>query len=174
MAQTDDVQLREQLTRERAGLQEDDGSWAHDPMLTARTIRELCELGGTGSEPVERGAAWLLERPESEANPGMFFVTDRLVDRQAEILAKLESAGFQVEKHTVWGYPITRASHFWIRRQQDKMMSASPPAEQSKKRTILLRLKPLLRLARYLFWIDNLFNFTEKGVGIVVKARRLT
>jgi hypothetical protein len=32
----------------------------------------------------------------------------------------------------------------------------------------------LLRLARYLFWIDNLFNFTEKGVGIVVKARRPT
>jgi SAM-dependent methyltransferase len=89
-----------------------------------------------------------------------------------EILAKLESAGFQVEKYIVWGYPITRAAHFWIRRQQDKMMSASSSPGQSRKKPILLWLKPLLRLARYLFWIDNLFNFAEKGVGIVVKARR--
>jgi SAM-dependent methyltransferase len=90
-----------------------------------------------------------------------------------EILLKLQDTGYQVEKYTVWGYPISRLLHFWIRRQQDKRIAASPsPTKHSQGRDILLRLKPLLRLGRYLFLLDNLFNFTERGIGIVVKARR--
>ncbi len=89
-----------------------------------------------------------------------------------EILGKLRDTGYHIEKYTVWGYPITRLSHFWIRRQQDKRISASTASRQAHSRDILLRLKPLLRLGRYLFLLDNLFNFTERGVGIVVKARR--
>jgi hypothetical protein len=90
-----------------------------------------------------------------------------------EILLKLRHAGYQVDRYTVWGYPISRLLHFWIRRQQDKRISSPPsPAKPSQRRDILLWLKPLLRLGRYLFLLDNLFNFTERGVGIVVKAHR--
>ena len=90
-----------------------------------------------------------------------------------EILLKLCDTGYQVERYVIWGYPITRLLHFWIRRQQDKRLSSSSlPAAQSRGRDILLWLKPLLRLGRYLFLLDNLFNFTERGVGIVVRARR--
>jgi len=90
-----------------------------------------------------------------------------------EILLKLRDTEYQVEKYTVWGYPITRLLHFWIRRQQDKRIVSLPPTtKQISRRDILLWLKPLLRLGRYLFLLDNLFNFTERGVGIVVKARR--
>ena len=92
---------------------------------------------------------------------------------KAEILLKLGDAGFEIESYVVWGFPITRALHFWIRRQQDRMMTAFPSsAVRLKGKATLLRMKPLLRLAGYLFLFDNLFNFTEKGVGIVVKARR--
>jgi hypothetical protein len=85
----DDDGLRKALIAERLQAQEDDGSWGHDTMLTARRLRELSELGLTRRRAaVRRGAEWLLARAESEANPGMFFLSDRLVDRQAEILAK--------------------------------------------------------------------------------------
>jgi len=56
---------------------------------------------------------------------------------------------------------------------KDKRIATSPSTtERSQGRDILLYLKPLLRLGRYLFLLDNLFNFTERGIGIVVKARR--
>jgi len=87
-----------------------------------------------------------------------------------EILDKLAAAGFAVERYTVWGWPLTRALHFWIRRQQQQRMGRQPAVQ--RERDPLLRLKSLLRLGRYLFLVDNLFNWTERGVGIVVKARR--
>ena len=43
---------------------------------------------------------------------------------------------------------------------------------RSRKGDLLLRLKPLLRVARHLVRFDNLFNATERGVGIVVRARK--
>jgi SAM-dependent methyltransferase len=90
-----------------------------------------------------------------------------------EILLKLRDTEYQVEKYIIWGYPLTRLLHFRIRRQQDKLIASLPsPTEQPQSRDILVRLKPLLRLGRYLFLLDNLFNFTERGVGIVIKARR--
>ena len=86
-----DEALRETLVEERMQEQEEDGSWGQDPMLTARSLRELSELGLTRrSAAVRKGAEWLLARAESEANPGMFFLSDKLVAKQAEILQKRE------------------------------------------------------------------------------------
>jgi hypothetical protein len=85
----DDEGLRKALVEERLREQQEDGSWGHDPMLTARSLRELSELGLTRRSPaVRNGAEWLLARAESEANPGMFFLSDRLVAKQADILMK--------------------------------------------------------------------------------------
>ena len=85
----DDEGLRKALVEERLREQQEDGSWGNDAMLTARSLRELSELGLTRrAAAIRRGAEWLLARAESEANPGMFFLSDRLVARQADILQK--------------------------------------------------------------------------------------
>jgi SAM-dependent methyltransferase len=88
---------------------------------------------------------------------------------KAEILHNLVEAGFAPERVIVWGWPLARLFHFWIRRQQAQRMGPRP--EIARERDPLLRVKSLLRLARYLFLVDNLFNWTEWGVGIVIKAR---
>jgi len=82
------------------------------------------------------------------------------------ILSKLQQAGFRTERYTVWGWPITRTLHFTIRRQQKSLLSA--PARRRNWRL----LRQLMRWGRYVFLLDNLFNWTERGVGIVVSARR--
>ena len=86
--ETDDRRLRQTLVEARHKSQREDGSWEAEPMATARCLRELCELGAGDDPDTHRGAEWLLARAESDANPGMFFLSDRLVARQAEILEK--------------------------------------------------------------------------------------
>ncbi len=89
----DDDPLRQSLVEERLVKQAENGSWGSDTMLTARSLRELSGLGMTRrSAAIRRGAEWLLSQDESEANPGMFFLSDRLVARQAEILTKRKAA----------------------------------------------------------------------------------
>ena len=83
----EDDEVREHLLGERLETQCEDGSWNHDVVLTARHLRELGELGMTrGDEAVARSAQWLLERPRSQWNSGMFFLTDELVAEQARFL----------------------------------------------------------------------------------------
>ena len=89
---------------------------------------------------------------------------------KAEIFQKLERAGFEVTDYRIWGYPLVRLMHLFIRRAQDNRMGSGAKPSKSGKRDILIKLKPLLRLAKYGILFDNLFNFTERGVGIVVKA----
>lgn len=102
-----------------------------------------------------------------------------------EIGEKLRRAGFAVERRVVWGWPITRRMHFKIREEQNKLMGAGSEgktagegvdgeaSEAVRQKARLMKAKPLLRLAKYVFLIDNLFNWTGRGVGVVVKARRL-
>ena len=87
-----------------------------------------------------------------------------------EISEKLTRAGFAVEKCIVWGWPLTRMLHFRIREVQNRRMGDEREVARGKDK--LLKVKPLLRLAKYVFLIDNLFNWTGRGVGVVVKARR--
>jgi hypothetical protein len=82
-----DALLREELVAQRLSEQGDDGSWDGNVPLTARRLRELAALGLTADhDGVRRGAAWLLARPRSAHNPGMFFAADELVDQQASIV----------------------------------------------------------------------------------------
>ena len=82
-----DDELRDQLIGERLEKQFQDGSWDGKVVLTAVMIRELGELGvdPKGSE-ISHGVTWLLNRAESEANPGMFFLNDKQVAKQAQVL----------------------------------------------------------------------------------------
>ena len=88
LAEEGDDRLRQRLVEGRLKTQREDGSWEGEPMATARCLRELAELGAGDSPEAHHGAEWLLGRAESEANPGMFFLSDRLVARQAEILER--------------------------------------------------------------------------------------
>ncbi len=89
---------------------------------------------------------------------------------KAELFEKLGRTGFAIEEYVVWGFPLVRLSHLRIRRAQTRRMGSGAP---SRKRDLLLRLKPLLRIAKHAVRLDNLFNATERGVGIVVRARKV-
>jgi hypothetical protein len=84
-----DEDLRERLILERLEGQGQDGSWEGEVILTARNLRELADLGMTAKdEPVQRAVAWLMARPQSPHNPGMFFAADELVAEQMGIVAQ--------------------------------------------------------------------------------------
>jgi hypothetical protein len=86
-----DEDLRRKLIEQRLRKQRKDGSWEGQLTVTARNLKELFELGvEKNADEIRRGVSWLLERPQSEHNPGMFFVTDDLVKRQAELIKRRE------------------------------------------------------------------------------------
>jgi hypothetical protein len=90
--ESSDESLRQTLVVERLEQQEDDGSWGEHVPLTARTLRELADLGLTREDTnVQRAAAWLLDRPQSEHNPGMFFASDELVQEQAQVVKRRQN-----------------------------------------------------------------------------------
>lgn len=82
-----DDRLREYLVQARLDAQGEDGSWEGSVPVTARTLRELAHLGLTREDrAVGRGVEWLLRRPQSAHNPGMFFAADELVAEQAQVV----------------------------------------------------------------------------------------
>lgn len=88
----DDENLRKALIDERIAQQSANGSWGEHIFLTARNLCELANLGLTAPDKnVESAANWLLTRPESLYNPGMFFGTDDLVTEQAQIIDQRRS-----------------------------------------------------------------------------------
>jgi hypothetical protein len=113
-----DEALRQALIADRVQAQEGNGSWAGDVVLTARALRELAVLGLTGKDrAVQRAVDWLVNRPQSAYNPGMFFSTDALVEEQARIVAdRKEGRGgrFRVlktseKKRVMAGHDLIRA-----------------------------------------------------------------
>ena len=92
VAEPSDDALREDLIWKRLEGQGEDSSWEGQVVMTARNLRELADLGMTGEdEPIRRAADWLLDRPQSVHNPGMFFAADELVAEQARIIAERQS-----------------------------------------------------------------------------------
>ena len=89
---------------------------------------------------------------------------------KSEIFSKLEMAGFSISDYVVWGFPLTRYFTHFIRKQQTELMTVSANKQPQKKKQLFMKYKLLLKPLKYLFLIDNLFNFTEKGVGIIIKA----
>jgi hypothetical protein len=87
-----DEALRQTMIQERLAEQQEDGSWAGQIALTARCLRELIDLGwARENAAVQRAAEWLLARPQSKHNPGMFFGSDELVAEQAQIVAQRQA-----------------------------------------------------------------------------------
>lgn len=87
MAEPSDEALTEALIRERLEKQKQDGSWDGRVIITAKKLRELADLGMTkGDDEVQRAVDWLMARPQSAYNPGMFFAADGLVEEQACII----------------------------------------------------------------------------------------
>ncbi|UCH42825.1 MAG: hypothetical protein JSW16_08480 [Dehalococcoidales bacterium] len=84
-----DEGLRVELISERLEKQDEDGSWAKSVTVTARNLREIAALGMTGEdEEIKRAVQWLLDRPQSRHNPGMWFLTDELVEEQQDIVRR--------------------------------------------------------------------------------------
>lgn len=84
---TSDEASRDRLIQEIKGTQLETGSWEESPMVTARMLRDLAVLGLSKEDPeVKKGVDWLLARPESPHNNGMFFLNDKLVQTQVELI----------------------------------------------------------------------------------------
>ena len=70
-----------------------DGFSILDNQDTEGLLRELTDLGLTREDDaVQRAAGWLLARPQSAHNPGMFFGSDALVAEQAQIVSDFRRA----------------------------------------------------------------------------------
>ncbi|UCH33620.1 MAG: hypothetical protein JSV65_13755, partial [Armatimonadota bacterium] len=86
-AERSDGALRKSLLEERLARQHENGSWEGRVTATARNLRELADLGMTRNAlGIRRAVEWLMRRPESDHNPGMFFLADELVAEQASIV----------------------------------------------------------------------------------------
>ena len=87
LSEPSDEELRKQLIKERLDKQREDGSWEGQVTVTARYLRELADLGMTRHDrEIQQASNWLMQRPQSPYNPGMFFLKDELVEEQAEVI----------------------------------------------------------------------------------------
>ena len=89
ITEASDEELRKHLVSERLDKQREDGSWEGRVTITARNLAELADLGMTKNDiEIQRAVEWLMERPQSAYNPGMFFAFDELVKEQQEVVEK--------------------------------------------------------------------------------------
>jgi len=74
-----DHALCDRLIADRLNQQSSNGSWQNNTMLTARSLKELAQLGCKADDTeMENGAQWLLGRVETSLLPGFFYLTDEL------------------------------------------------------------------------------------------------
>jgi hypothetical protein len=91
MAESTDEELRRKLVEQRLQEQLDDDSWEGQVPVTARNLRELADLGmRKDDDEIRLAVSWLMKRPQSRYNPGMFFVTDDLAEEQEELIERRE------------------------------------------------------------------------------------
>lgn len=84
-----DEKLKKHLIQERLDGQRPEGCWEQSIPATARNLRELALLGLDSDHlQINRAVAWLLGRPQSLQNPGLWFATDDLVQKQAEVIER--------------------------------------------------------------------------------------
>jgi len=81
---------------------------------------------------------------------------------KSEIFTKLHNSGYRVKRYIVWGFPLNRFLNSFLSESTLKL--------RKNKRLFLPRY--ILKFVKYLFLIDNLFNFTERGVGIIIMANK--
>ena len=89
ISEVSDGELRKDLVSERLDKQRGDGSWEGRVTITARNLTELADLGMTKNDiEIQRAVKWVMKRPQSPYNPGMFFAFDELVKKQQEVVEK--------------------------------------------------------------------------------------
>jgi hypothetical protein len=84
-----DDQLRRILIENRLDMQQENGSWENQVTVTARNLRELADLGMTKRKSeIRKAIDWLIDRPQSKYNPGIWFAADGLIKEQAEVIKR--------------------------------------------------------------------------------------
>jgi hypothetical protein len=84
-----DILLQKKIIQERFNDQKANGSWDDNIVLTAKNLLDLYDLGMSRNYPqIQEAISWLMDRPESPHNPGMFFLSDELIEEQQEIIAQ--------------------------------------------------------------------------------------
>lgn len=77
-----DTQFLNEFIKQFGDSQLKNGSWENNAMITASNIIKLHETGATLQNPVvEKGAQWLLSTAEPLGFPGLFMLSEKLVDR---------------------------------------------------------------------------------------------
>ncbi len=100
------------------------------------------------------------------ANPKLWDKSDEWASHHRRYTKKslkilLENNGFKVEKIHYWGFPLTRFYH-------RKLFLKTLNNENIKKSKIKRYSRPLSNI----FKVDNLFNWTDKGIGLIAIARK--
>ena len=84
-----DKQLRQSLIEDRLNRQHKNGSWENHVPVTARNLSELADLGMTRKDgKIQKAIDWLIDRPQSKYNPGIWFATDELIREQAQVIKR--------------------------------------------------------------------------------------
>ena len=84
-----DEKLRQSLIENRLNRQHKNGSWENNVPVTARSLSELADLGMTRkNSKIQKAIDWLIDRPQSKYNPGIWFATDKLVREQAQVIKR--------------------------------------------------------------------------------------
>jgi bifunctional DNA-binding transcriptional regulator/antitoxin component of YhaV-PrlF toxin-antitoxin module len=84
-----DKQLKQRLIEDRLNIQHENGSWENHVPVTARNLSELADLGMTRkNSKIQKAIDWLIDRPQSKYNPGIWFATDELIREQAQVIKR--------------------------------------------------------------------------------------
>ena len=84
-----DKKLRQSLIEDRLHRQHQNGSWENHVPVTARNLSELADLGMTRKDSkIRKAINWLIDRPQSKYNPGIWFATDELIREQAQVIKR--------------------------------------------------------------------------------------
>jgi len=87
ISRDDEDDIRNELIQKKLAEQNGNGSWGDNIVVTARTLKELADFGMNRNYPqIAKAITWLMNRPESEYNPGMFFITDEAVAEQLKTI----------------------------------------------------------------------------------------
>jgi len=84
-----DKKLRQSLIEDRLNRLHKNGSWENHVPVTARNICELADLGMTRKNTeIRKALDWLIDRPQSKYNPGIWFATDELIREQVQVIKR--------------------------------------------------------------------------------------
>jgi 2-polyprenyl-3-methyl-5-hydroxy-6-metoxy-1,4-benzoquinol methylase len=90
-----------------------------------------------------------------------------------ELKSMFEKAGFMIEKAYYWGYPLTQIWHtqLYNRLIENKIEKKVNYSKQSPV-SFLSKNQKVTELLSWPFYFDQLFNWTKKGGGIILVARK--